>query len=244
MGCVDIMTKEVSGKRIPKLAKAEIEEAVQKVYQNSKNPRLSDLQEILLKHPDKEIQTYGKILNPWCGNTPYGKFLDKQTTIALEKDIVTFDLKGLESYPDLQEVCLYIITDLVWREVQRDRSKMKFIVFDESWKLLKDDAAIIFIEEVFRTVRKYYCSATAISQDISDFLNSKISSALLPNCSIKWILMQNQSDFKKMKETLALNDNEVALIQSLHQEKGEYSEAFLIAVAERRIVAIIEPTPL
>lgn len=121
---------------------------------------------------------------------------------------------------------------------------MKFIVFDDCWKLLKDDAGVTFIEEVFRTVRKYYCSATAISQDLLDFLNSKISSALLPNCSIKWILMQNQSDFTKMREALGLNDNEVALIQSLHQQKGEFSEAFLLAGSERRTVATIEPTPL
>lgn len=244
VGLVELMTKEEGSDRIPKLARAEIEEAVQQVYKKSKNPRMSDLREILLNHNEKEIQTYGKILAPWCGSTPYGKFLDQQTTIEFQKDIVAFDLKGLESYPDLQGVCLYIITDLVWREVQRDRSKMKFIVFDECWKLLKDEAGLVFIEEVFRTVRKYYCSATAISQDLLDFLNSKISSALLPNCSVKWILMQNQSDFTKMKEALGLNDNEVALIQSLHQEKGEFSEAFLLAGSERRTVAVIEPTPL
>lgn len=244
VGLVELMTKEEGSDRIPKLARAEIEDAVQKVYQTSKNPRMSDLREILLKHSEKEIQTYGKILAPWCGNTPYGKFLDQKTTIEFQRDIVTFDLKGLESYPDLQGVCLYIITDLVWREVQRDRSKMKFIVFDECWKLLKDEAGLVFIEEVFRTVRKYFCSATAISQDLNDFLSSSISSALLPNCSIKWILMQNQSDFTKMKESLGLNDNEVALIQSLHQEKGEFSEAFLVAGSERRTVAVIEPTPL
>jgi conjugal transfer ATP-binding protein TraC len=244
VGLVELMTKEDGDARIPKLARAEIEEAVQRVYQISKSPRLSDLRELLLKHPDKEIQTFGKILAPWCGSTPYGKFLDQPTTIEFQRDIVAFDLKGLESYPDLQGVCLYIITDLVWREVQRDRSKMKFIVFDECWKLLKDEAGLVFIEEVFRTVRKYFCSATAISQDLNDFLSSSISSALLPNCSVKWILMQNQSDFTKMKEALGLNDNEVELIQSLHQEKGQFSEAFLLAGPERRTIAVIEPTPL
>lgn len=244
VGLVELMTKEEGYERIPKLARAEIEEAIQEVYRQKKTPRLSDLRELLLKHEDREIQTYGKILAPWCGTTPFGKFLDRETTIELQNDIVAFDLKGLESYPDLQSVCLYIITDLVWREVQRDRSRMKFIIFDECWKLLKDEAGLTFIEEVFRTVRKYFCSATAISQDLCDFLNSKISSALLPNCSVKWVLMQNQNDFTRMKEALGLNDNEVALIQSLHQEKGEFSEAFLLAGSERRTVAVIEPTPL
>ena len=244
VGLVELMTKEDDAERLPKLARAEIEEAIQQVYKTSSNPKLSDLRDLLLKHTDANIQTYGKILSTWCGETPYGKFLDRKTTIQLQNDIIAFDLKNLESYPDLQNVCLYIITDLVWREVQRDRSQMKFIVFDECWKLLKDEAGLAFIEEVFRTVRKYFCSATAISQDLQDFLNSKISSALLPNCPLKWILMQNQSDFTKMKEALGLNDNETALISSLRQKKGEFSEAFLLAGSDRRTVAVIEPTPL
>ena len=244
LGLVELMTKEDDSERLPKLARAEIEEAIQQVYKNHTKPRLSNLRELLLAHPEKEIRVYGKILSSWCGDTPYGKFIDRETTIALQNDIVAFDLKGLENYPDLQGICLYIITDLVWREVQRDRSRMKFLVFDECCKLLKDDAGLDFIEEVFRTFRKYYASALAISQDLLDFLNSKISSALLPNCSIKWILMQNQSDFTKMKESLGLNENEISLIQSLHQKKGEFSEAFLIAGSNKRTVAVIEPTPL
>jgi conjugal transfer ATP-binding protein TraC len=244
LGLVELMTKEEGSDRLPKLARAEIENAIQEVYESVKRPKLSDLRALLLKHPDAELQTYGKILSTWCGDTPYGKFLDRQTTIELQNDIVAFDLKGLESYPDLQGICLYIITDLVWREVQRDRSRMKFLVFDECWKLLKDEAGLGFMEEVFRTFRKYYASAIAISQDLNDFLSSKISSALLPNCSVKWVLMQNQSDFTKMKEALGLNDNEVALIGSLRQEKGQYSEAFLALGQEHRTVAVIESTPL
>lgn len=244
LGLVEIITKEEGTEGLPKLHKAEIEAAIQQVYTVKKSPKLSDLRNLLLNHQDKEVQNCGRILYSWCGATPYGKFIDRETSIQLQKDIIAFDLKGLESFPDLQAICLYIITDLVWREVQKDRSRMKFLVFDECWKLLKDAAGVAFMEEVFRTFRKYFASAIAISQDLNDFLNSKISSALLPNCSVKWVLMQNQSDFSKMRESLGLNDNEVALIQSLQQKKGEFSEAFLSVGSERRIVAVIEPTPL
>lgn len=167
LGLVELMTREDGSERIPKLARSEIESAIQKVYDTQNSPTLSHLRTLLLEHPEKEIKNYGRILSTWCGDTPYGRFIDKPTNVEFQKDIVAFDLKGLENYPDLQGVCLYIITDLVWREVQKDRSRKKFIVFDECWRLLRDDAAILFIEEVFRTVRKYYCSAIAISQDLS-----------------------------------------------------------------------------
>ncbi|MGE0529468.1 MAG: ATP-binding protein, partial [Bdellovibrionales bacterium] len=243
LGLVELMTKEEHESRLPKLERAEIEKAIADVFAQKKRPRLSHLRDLLLKSLDQNVQRYGKILGPWCGDTLFGKFLDQPTSISLNRPIVAFDLKGLESYPDLQAVCLFIITDLVWREVQRDRSTKKILVFDECWKLLKSESGIVFIEEVYRTFRKYKASAIAISQDVDDFAKSKISRALLSNCSIKWLLPQGQVDVDALKSTLGLNDSEIEIIKSLHQEKGKYSQAFLIA-QQRRSLCIVEGTPL
>ena len=244
VGLVEIMTKEDGADRLPKLVRAEVEACIENVFNSTPRPRLRDLKDILLSHENVDVRNIGRILNSWCGDTPYGKFIDRPTSIELDRDVVAFDLKGLENYPDLQAVCLYLITDLVWRVVQKDRSQMKFLVFDECWKLLKDEAGMIFMEEVFRTFRKYFASAIAISQDLNDFLGSKIAAALVPNCSVKWILMQNQSNLSRMQDSLGLNENEILMIKSLHQKKGEYSEAFLIAGQEHHTVAVIEPSPL
>lgn len=227
--------------RLPKLERAEIEEAIQKTY-STQTPRVSSLREILLNHPQVEIRRFGRILGPWCGDTPYGQFIDRKTTIELMRPIVVFDLKGMESHPDLQAVALFIITDFVWREVQRDRHRMKFLVFDECWRLLQSQAGLSFIEEVFRTFRKYYASAIAISQNIDDFAKSKIAGAILSNSATKWILMQKGADQKRLAEVLELNPNETALISSLRQERGRFSEAFLIS-GEDRTVAAVESTP-
>lgn len=243
LSLVEIMTKEDGDSRLGRLERAEVENAIAQVFETSESPCLSNLREILLKHTDPTIVRLGKILAPWCGNTPYGRFVDAKTTIQLEKPIVCFDLKGMETYPDLQAAVLFIITDFVWREVQSDRSRMKFLVFDECWKLLENESGATFIAEVFRTFRKYMASAIAISQNIDDFAKSKVANAILPNSSIKWILKQKGADFERLKSVLALNDNELSLISSLHQERGEYSEAFLMAEDNRCVVAI-ESTPL
>ena len=243
VGLVELMTREEGCERLPRLERAELEQAIAQVYRQGASRRLGDLQTVLLGHPDPLVSRYGRILSSWCGDTPFGRLLDRDTSVSLGAPVVAFDLKGLESYPDLQAVCLYIITDLVWRDVQRDRHVMKFLVFDECWKLLKSDAGLAFIEETFRTFRKYNASAIAISQDIDDFARSKIASAILPNCAVKWVLMQPQTDKSRLKEVLALNDNEVGLMASLTQKKGAYSEVFLIAGSERT-VAVVEGTPL
>lgn len=242
-GLVELMTKEEDVTRLPRLERAEIEEAIARVYEMGGTPTMNRLRELLLSHEDVTIRRYARILNSWCGNTAYGQFVDRPTTIAFEKPIVAFDLKGMETHPDLQAVCLYIITDFIWREIQRDRTSKKFLVFDECWKLLENEAGSGFIAEVFRTFRKYYAAAIAISQNMDDFAKSKVAGAILSNSSIKWCLTQRGADLSRLKEVLQLNDQEIALISSLHQERGVYSEAFLMA-QDRRAVVAIESTPL
>lgn len=65
----------------------------------------------------------------------------------------------------------------------------------------------------------------------------------MSNSSIKWILSQKGADKSRLKDVLELNDNEVDLISSLTQSRGEYSEAFLIAGDDRTVVAV-DSTPI
>jgi conjugal transfer ATP-binding protein TraC len=243
VGLVELMTREEGAVGIGKLERFEIEEAIQRLYETGETLTLSHLRDALLKHPDRLIQRIGKILGSWCGETPYGWIVDRPTSVRLDRSLVSFDLKGLESYPDLQAVALYLVTDFVWREIQSDRERMKVLVFDECWKLLESPVGASFIGEVFRTFRKYFASAIAISQNIDDFSKSRVASAVLPNTSIKWVLMQKGADHERLKEVLHLNDREVSLISQLSQERGVYSQAFLMAEDSHCIVSI-EPTPL
>ncbi len=235
---VELMTKETDSKNLGRLERSELENLILNLLEEKDNPRLSDLKDRLIAHEETALVRIGKILSTWCGETPYGKFVDRDTNIKLTSDIICFDLKGLETHPELQSVCLFLITDLVWREVQKDRINMKFVVFDECWKLLENEAGSQFIAEVFRTFRKYFASAVAISQTMDDFSKSKIASAIMPNSSIKWIMKQKGANLESLKTALQLNDREIGLVTSLRSEKGEYSEAFLMCEDKRGVVRV------
>ncbi len=240
---VEMMTKEEGAAGLSKLEKALLEECVLQCYEVSRSPLLSNLRDILVNHSEVGLRQIGRILNAWTGNSAFGKFIDRPTNMQLKKNLISFDLKGLDSVPDLQAVCLFLITDLVWREVQNDRGTKKILLFDECWQLLESEAGSHFIGNVFRTFRKYYAGVIAISQDIDDFARSKVSTAILPNSGTKWIMMQKGSDPKRLAEVLQLNDVESSLVASLYQERGKFSEAFLITGDNRSVVAI-EPTSM
>ena len=172
--------------------------------------------------------------------------LDAKNELDLKSDVVVFDLKGLSSYPDLQSVMILIITDFILGKIESKSAdsvgRRKQILMDEAWELLKTRAASSFMEYCARTLRKSGSGITFITQGLEEIVASPIGSAILSNTATKFILLQ-RGDLEPIRKILKLNDQEMALISSLGQSKGKYSEAFLIANEDRAVIRAC-PTPL
>lgn len=242
-----ILTDE-DGDKLRKLDKSLLEEALLETYARvmpHRMPQLSDFAETLTSSKGDHAQLFrdfAKMLYPWTGNRPYGRLLDTQSAFDLGSDLVVFDLKGLSSYPDLQSVMILIITDFILGKVDLSPERRKRILMDECWDLLKSRGASSFMEYCARTLRKSGSGITFITQGLEEIERSPIGPAILNNTATKFILMQ-RGDLDPIQKILKLNAQEMALIASLRQEKGSYSEAFLMA-NERRSVIRIVPTPL
>ena len=245
-----IMTDE-DGDKLAKLDKSLLEEALVKTYATAKGkghaaPTISDFLNLLSKSDDLSLKNFAKMLYPWTGNRPYGRLLDAKNELDLKSDVVVFDLKGLSSYPDLQSVMILIITDFILGKIESKGAdsvgRRKQILMDEAWELLKTHAASSFMEYCARTLRKTGSGITFITQGLEEIVASPIGSAILSNTATKFILLQ-RGDLDPIRKILKLNDQEMALISSLGQLKGKYSEAFLMANEDRAVIRAC-PTPL
>jgi conjugal transfer ATP-binding protein TraC len=239
-----ILTDE-DGEKLPKLDKSLLEEALIKTYTQhlpKRTPRISDFKEILESSEEPSLRNFAKMLYPWTGNRPYGRLLDSDNSLDLTAEMVVFDLKSLSSYPDLQSVMILIITDFILGKVENTPNRVKRIIMDECWELLKSRGASSFMEHCVRTLRKTGSGITFITQGLEEIEQSAIGAAILNNTATKFILLQ-RGDLGPIRKILKLNDQEMALISSLGQRKGQYSEAFMIA-NENRCVIRVMPTPL
>ena len=113
---------------------------------------------------------------------------------------------------------------------------------DECWELLKSPASANFMEYCVRTLRKTGSGITFITQGLEEIVASSIGSAILSNTATKFILLQ-RGDLEPIRKILKLNEQEMALISSLKQAKGKYSEAFLMANEARTVIRAC-PTPV
>ena len=240
------MLSEEGSPRLPKLDRVLLEKAIMDLYEDKRRkneiPVLSDLAKTLECSHEPKLNQMAKLLYSWTGDRPYGRLLDRKGKIRTDASICTFDLKGLSSYPDLQGVMILILTDFILSEIEKDKAHKKRIILDEAWELLKSPAAASFMEYCARTLRKTGSGITFITQGVEEIVASPVGPAILNNTATKFILLQ-RGDVEILQNTLRLNHQEVALIRSLEQRKGLFSEGFLMEGDHHQVVRIF-PTPL
>lgn len=242
---IEQMVSETNSK-LSKFEKVLIEKAINQTYENSKisgqEPILSDFEKVCKISDEPELRKIGKLLFSWIGDSPYGKLLDRRKEIEADSPIISFDLKGLSQYPDLQSVMILILTNFILDQVESDKKTSKRVLLDEAWELLQSQAAASFMEYAARTFRKTGSGITFITQGVEEIIKSPIGSAIMNNTATK-VVMSQKGDLKPLETALKLNSREASLIQSLEQRKGIFSEAFLIEGDHRQVVRIY-PSPL
>jgi conjugal transfer ATP-binding protein TraC len=246
LAALESILKDEDSRGLPKRDKALLEEAIFMSYDKVKKrtPVLSDLKSVLENHHHSEMKKYSEILYSWTGNTAFGRMLDGQSNVTLNKDLITIEMKGLDTYPDLQNVFLLLFTDFIKNEASKDTSKPYLLIIDEAWKLFETQSGLSFTLEAYRTFRKFNGGIWCISQNYKDFLsNQDIKNAVFPNTSSVFILRQRKIDWEDFQKTMDFSEDETEVIKTLELVKGEYSE-FLYMQDERKVILRLIPDPL
>lgn len=245
LAVIESMVVEDEKSKLSKLDRVLLEKAIIELYEEKRKsnsiPVMSDLSEKLAKSKEPTMVDISKVLFMWTGSRPYGKLLDGMGSLRTDATICTFDLKGLSNYPDLQSVMILILTDFILSQVEQDKVNKKRIILDEAWQLLKSNAAAGFMEYCARTLRKTGSGITFITQGVEEIVESPIGPAIMNNTATKFILLQ-RGDSEILKNALKLNTQELRLIYSLEQRKGEFSEGFMIEEDHRQVIRIY-PSP-
>lgn len=231
---IEVMIKEEK-QPITNDEKIVIEEAIARVVnKNIEKPMVSDfvkaIDEIKFQYEDlvKVKNKISRHLQRWTRGQ-LGSFVNnKNTSLNTESDIIGFDLKGLEDYPELLEIFMFYITNICWYKAELDRKRKKVFVFDEAWHMFLSEQGSRLLMELYRTLRKYGGSIFSVSQDVSDFADSKYSSSIMQNISFFYILEQAPgTDYQKLQKSLNLRDTEINEITNIKSAKGKYSEMFV-----------------
>ncbi len=229
LGVLETILTDEGGTRLQKRDRSKLEEIIDLLYREKAPlvPTLSDLRLKISKSSDPQLREFEQILYSWTGSSPFGRLLDGQTNVDLGARLITFETKGLDQYPDLQNVLLLLITDLVRQEAGTSLRVSKILIVDEAWRLFQTPSAIDFVIESYRTFRKFRSSIISISQNYKDFMNNpRIRDSLYPNAATLLVLKQQVDDWDDFASKLGLNDAEIETIRSLEVRKGNLQKPF------------------
>jgi hypothetical protein len=137
-------------------------------------------------HDDLEaLHRLAMILEPYSLNGLYGEFFDSDTKrpLNLSNNFKFFDFSRIQKDKNLSAVMMMTITTgESLRLANLPRHYRKALILDECWAFVNSGAGRDFIENRLRVDRAYNCADFLSSQQIADFLNSKIAPVVMGNC--------------------------------------------------------------
>ncbi len=151
-------------------------------------PTIVDLYDTLL-HMGGTGPQLAQRLRKYTTGTFAGIF-SQQSNTNVNNPMVVFNIRDLED--ELRPVAMYIVLNFIWNKTKSDKRR-RILIVDEAWQLMKYEDSANFMFSLAKRSRKYNLGITTISQDVEDFMGSRMGRAIVANASMQILLKQSSS---------------------------------------------------
>lgn len=135
----------------------------------------------------------------------FAGIFSQQSNVDINNQMVVFNIRDLED--ELRPVAMYIVLSHIWN-ITRANQKKRLLLVDEAWQLMKYEDSANFLFSLAKRARKYYLGLTTITQDVEDFMSSKMGRAIVANSSMQLLLKQSASAVDVLSDVFKLTDEE------------------------------------
>jgi conjugal transfer ATP-binding protein TraC len=208
-----------------------------------KGARLSDLRETLQRMdemngvamPDLARACADELaikLTDWTGDSPKGKFFDRETTVPFaNKRVVLYDTSPLERYREMKPVALMVMAGLVADRWLLEPGIIKRVVVDEAHDIAKLEAGFDFLDDHQRRCRAANGAQILVSQTATEFVRqtSTGEKSLLENISVFWVFPVSRKEDAILRSHGGLTDEALEVVHELKSKAGEFSEVLFWA---------------
>ncbi len=166
-------------------------------------PTISDLYDVLL-HMGNTGPQLAQRLRKYTSGTFAGIF-SQQSNININNPMVVFNIRDLED--ELRPVAMYIVLNYIWNKTKSDKRR-RILIVDEAWQLMKYEDSANFLFSLAKRARKYNLGITTITQDVEDFMGSRMGRAIVANASMQILLKQSASAVDVLSSVFKLTSEE------------------------------------
>ncbi|HSX33054.1 MAG TPA: DUF87 domain-containing protein [Candidatus Saccharimonadales bacterium] len=205
-------------------------------------PTIADLYETLL-HMGGTGPQLAQRLRKYTSGTFAGIF-SQQSNVDVNNPMVVFNIRDLED--ELRPVAMYIVLNYIWNKTKTDRRRRMMIV-DEAWQLMKYEDSANFMFSLAKRARKYNLGITTITQDVEDFMGSRMGRAIVANASMQFLLKQSPSAVDVLADVFKLTSEERKRLSQFPVGQGLFfagqNHVHIQVVASPTEAGLISTTP-
>jgi conjugal transfer ATP-binding protein TraC len=169
----------------------------------SRPPTIADLYDTLL-HMGGSGPQLAQRLRKYTTGTFAGIF-SQPSNINIDNPLAVFNIRDLED--ELRPVAMYIVLNYIWNKTKSDQ-KRRILIVDEAWQLMKYEDSANFLFSLAKRARKYNLGITTITQDVEDFMGSRMGRAIVANASMQLLLKQSSSAVDVLSDVFKLTAEE------------------------------------
>ncbi len=174
----------------------------------------------------------------------FAGIFSQQSNIDINNQMVVFNIRDLED--QLRPVAMYIVLSHIWNII-RANQKRRILIVDEAWQLMDHEDSANFLFSLAKRARKYYLGLTTVTQDVEDFMASKMGRAIVANSSMQLLLKQNPSAVDVLSDVFKLTEQEKKLLANFPVGNGLFfagqNHVHIQVIASDTETSLITTTP-
>lgn len=205
-------------------------------------PTIAELYDTLL-HMGGTGPQLAQRLRKYTTGTFAGIF-SQQSNIDINNPLVVFNIRDLED--ELRPVAMYIVLNYIWNKTKSDQRR-RILIVDEAWQLMKYEDSANFLFSLAKRARKYNLGITTITQDVEDFMGSRMGRAIVANASMQFLLKQSPSAVDVLADTFKLTSEEKKRLSQFPVGQGLFfagqNHVHIQVVASPTETGLITTTP-
>jgi conjugal transfer ATP-binding protein TraC len=207
-------------------------------------PTISDLYDTLL-HIGGTGPQLAQRLRKYTSGTFAGIF-SQQSNVNVNNPMVVFNIRDLED--ELRPVAMYIVLNHIWNRTKVDK-KRRIMIVDEAWQLMRYEDSANFLFSLAKRARKYNLGITTITQDVEDFMASRMGRAIVANASMQFLLKQSPTAVDVLSDVFKLTSEEKKRLSQFPVGQGlffagqNHVHIQVIASPTENELIVTNPTP-
>lgn len=205
-------------------------------------PTIADLYETLL-HMGGTGPQLAQRLRKYTSGTFAGIF-SQQSNISIDNPLVVFNVRDLED--ELRPVAMYIVLNYIWNKTKSDQ-KRRMLIVDEAWQLMKYEDSANFLFSLAKRARKYNLGITTVTQDVEDFMGSRMGRAIVANASMQFLLKQSPTAVDVLADVFKLTSEEKKRLSQFPVGQGLFfagqNHVHIQVIASRAETNLITSSP-